>query len=69
MEKKKKRHTFDTLSIDDNQILGLGIQNWPMAIPRCRWYDFFFNKNIQPMTSAPDDNSLSSNQDINWFLV
>ena len=26
-------------------------------------------REFQPMTSAPDDNSLSSDQDINQFLV
>ena len=29
----------------------------------------FFFKGFQPMASAPDDSSLSSNQDTNQFLV
>ena len=31
--------------------------------------DFFFFLEFQPMTSAPDDNSLSSDQDTNQFLM
>ena len=30
---------------------------------------FFFLREFQLMTSTPDDNSLSSNQDTNQFLV
>ena len=30
---------------------------------------FFFFREFQPMASAPDDSSLSSNQDTNQFLV
>lgn len=30
---------------------------------------FFFLREFQPMASAPDNNSLSSNQDTNQFLV
>ena len=30
---------------------------------------FFFLREFQPMASAPDDSSLSSEQDINQFLV
>ena len=29
----------------------------------------FFEREFQPMTSAPDDSSISSNQDTNQFLV
>ena len=31
-------------------------------------YDFFFRE-FQPIASAPDDSSLSSDQDSNQFLV
>ena len=30
---------------------------------------FFFERELQPMTSIPNDNFLSSNQDTNEFLV
>ena len=30
---------------------------------------FFFETEFQPMASAPDDSSLSSDQDINQFLM
>ena len=30
---------------------------------------FFFLREFQPMASAPDDSSLSSDQDTNQFLV
>ena len=30
---------------------------------------FFFFREFQPMASAPDDSSLSSDQDTNQFLV
>ena len=30
---------------------------------------FFFEREFQPIASASDDSSLSSNQDTNWFLV
>ena len=31
----------------------------------CSNYNFFFEREFQPMTSAPDDSSLSSDQDTN----
>ena len=34
-----------------------------------QWFFFFFLKAFQPMASTHDDSSLSSNQDINKFLM
>ena len=33
------------------------------------FFFFFKSFNFQPMASAPNNNSISSDQDINWFLV
>ena len=33
------------------------------------FFFFFFEREFQPMASAPEDNSLSTDQDTNQFLV
>ena len=33
------------------------------------YYYYFFLKEFQPMTFAPENSLLSSDQDTNWFLV
>ena len=40
-----------------------------IALREKSYFFFFFLREFQPMASAPDDSSLSSNQDTNQFFM
>ena len=44
--------------------------NYPLDLPRALYIFFFLReREFEPMASAPDDSSLSLDQDTNQFLV